>query len=128
MGDEPGFGKTLQSIAAAHVISILLKEQKRPHSVLAVCPKSLEQQWKLELEWYNKSLQNVGNFSMYFYIVLSFICKTTIILGFDISTHHGLEKHFQKDYGIIIFDEAQHLGGKDTQIRSAAFALKAQYK
>ena len=122
LGDEMGTGKTIHSIATA----LKLKETKNINDFLIICPASLKQQWKKEIEKFTDK-------------------KVTLIDGkpdersekwqedsfFYIMNYALLlndEEPFQKEWGGVVLDEATYIKNPEAKRTQKVKQIKAKHK
>lgn len=124
IADEMGLGKTIQAIAAA----IIKKEIFDFSKVLIVCPASIKEQWKNEIEKFSdeKAIVVQGkpeeraelykNNEAYFFI----INYETVWRD-----HPEINKN---DFDFLILDEAQRAKNYETKTASSLKKIKAKHK
>lgn len=139
-GDDMGLGKTIQSIATAVTLKMLGAEVM---PVLVVCPSSLKENWKLEIEKFSNSHALIltdkvaQNWPNYFKLGLA---------DFYITNFESLKKYFvrkwptKKDatsgdiemnltvdlFKALIIDESQRV--KDTKTQQTKICLRLAHK
>ncbi len=122
--DEMGLGKTHQFMALLAVLK--LQGEIRP-PYLVVCPTTVLMHWKEKIE------QHASILSVYVYHgqernVEEAVAETDVLL-----TSYGV---IRKDagvlrstqFGVVAFDEIQHIKNKETQSHRACYALNAEVK
>ena len=133
VADEVGLGKTIE---AGHIM-LELKARRQFRNVLIVCPKSLQEKWKTELE---------DKFGLYFKIY-----ETNKDLATDLSDRDGvirgiinyekirvgkdkpntllsLLENNNKSFSLIVCDEAHKLRNEGTQTYKGASQLMSHTK
>ena len=141
VADEMGLGKTIMMIGL-----ILANFQKR---TLVVLPVALVKQWEQQI------LKNTGHQALVFYgaekkritqemleaapVVITtyghMVCRAPVLISHkDVSksTHTRVQTNANRLYGVkwgrVIFDEAHHLKGRNTQIFKSVSTLRAEIR
>ncbi len=122
IADDMGLGKTVQAIAAAEILARCADVA----GVLVICPTSLKDQWKREIEKFTdrsavvidgpapKRRERYGSGAFY------------EIVNYDV-IHRDLEAIRQSRYDLIILDEAQRIKNWKTLAARAVKQLESDY-
>lgn len=120
IADDMGLGKTIQAIT----LILKLKEDKRLNNpVLAVCPTTLVGNWQKECQRFAPSLK----VSIYHGTERNLMLKDKDVA---ITTYgilrRDIDKFKDKEWGLVIIDEAQNIKNPDTDQTKAVKFLKAK--
>ena len=124
IADEMGLGKTIQAIS----IAILKKKIFGFKKTMVVCPASLKEQWKKEIEKFSKEKALIIQDSPeeraiqykddnHYFVIVNY---ETILRDHRVINHAGID--------FLILDEAQRIKNYETKTASAIKQLDAKHK
>ncbi|WP_166647195.1 DEAD/DEAH box helicase [Prosthecobacter fusiformis] len=124
LADDMGLGKTLQAITW---IAWLRAEQKVQETILVICPKSVQDNWRAEAARFSPDLRvevwnraNAGKTGM--------DGQTDLLVIHYPQLRIHEEKLRDVKWGAIILDEAQAIKNPTSQSAKAACALEARHR
>lgn len=126
LADDMGLGKTLQTLSFLEV----LRTKKELGSVLIVVPPSLLYNWQSEIEKFVPDLEFTlltGKNKIQTPEFINDSHQRVYVTTYGLLKEHEII-FAQKEWHIIIFDEAQNLKNISTQRTSAARRIKGQFK
>lgn len=122
LADMVGLGKTYPTISAAYYGG---SERSR----LIVCPPYLMLQWREAIRAYVGSQEPVLLLNRSDPPIEPWTWVKWVIVGYHTLMNAGIAKHpelLQKQWNVVIFDEAHRLRGRNNQWTKTAFKLKAE--
>jgi len=122
--DEMGLGKTHQVMA----LMVWLKESGAVQApFLVVCPTTVISHWEKKLAAHAPELSVVVHHGGQRHQVDPFAGRDVVLTSYAILRLDGAV-FCQKRFGIVVFDEIQHVKNRQTQTYAAAAALRADIK
>lgn len=123
LADDMGLGKTLQALS---LIRSLSEGDSGP--ALVVCPSSLVFNWMAEAEKFVPELKAVALQGSDRHEVFAANPDADLYVTSHTLLRIDAEDYRDRDFGVAILDEAQHIKNHDAQVSKAAHALKARYR
>ncbi len=124
LADDMGLGKTLQTLTW---IAWLRSEQQVKEPLLVICPKSVQDNWRGEVERFFPQLKvEVWNRASAGKTGLGGTSDLLIIHYAQLRIHEELLR--QVEWGAIILDEAQAIKNPTSQNAQAACGLRARHR
>jgi len=126
LADEMGLGKTIQTLAWIQLKRSFEADKNLP--VLIVCPTSLVENWKEEIEKFTPNLKTVILHGPRRHPLWKKVNKSDVVITSYALMRRDIEKHLEFTYSIAILDEAQHIKNRVTQNAVAAKKIKANHR
>lgn len=123
LADDMGLGKTVQTIA--HLM-IEWSKGRLEHPALIVCPKSLIPNWKHELERFAAPLRIVCLQGLKREAQHAAISQCQVVITSYPILGRDIEKLGQRQFSLLVCDEAQYLKNPKTQMARAIRCLNTQ--
>lgn len=124
LADEMGLGKTLQAL-----LTVLASKTLKDAANVIVCPKSLVENWRSEIEQFF----NFNNVVIHYGTDRSKKIKNTtwrgklVITTYDI-LRIDLKKFINLNINYLVIDEAQKIKNSDAQVAKALKVIEARHK
>lgn len=126
LSDEMGLGKTVQAIAYLQSIINKTKQNNSTINCLVVCPASLIENWRREIEVFSPQItyfthhgvnrvNNIAELNKYNVIITSYSTLTRDVNFFS-----------QIQWAVIVADEAQNIKNENTQNAQSLKSLKSK--
>jgi len=126
LADEMGLGKTIQTLAWIQLNRTSEEDKNLP--TLIVCPTSLVENWKEEIEKFTPNLTALVLHGSRRHPLWKKVAKSDIVITSYALMRRDIEKHLEFTYSIAILDEAQHIKNRVTQNAVAAKKIKANHR
>jgi len=126
LADEMGLGKTIQTLAWIQLERTCEYDKNLPS--LIVCPTSLVENWKEEIEKFTPNLKIVILHGSHRHSLWKEVSTSDVVITSYALMRRDIEKHLEFTYAVAILDEAQHIKNRVTQNAVAAKKIKANHR
>jgi len=126
LADEMGLGKTLQAIAWLRLERA--EKEARGKPAMVVCPTSIVENWTEEIARFAPdasvvTLTGSNRHSLWEHVATADIVVTSYAL-----LRRDIEQHQEREFSVVILDEAQHIKNRSTRNAVAAKKIQAVHK
>lgn len=121
LADDMGLGKTLQALA-------VIRSLRDAGPALVVCPSSLVFNWMAEAEKFAPELKAVALQGPDRQEVFAANQDADLVVTSHALLRIDADAYREREFGVAILDEAQHIKNPDAQVSKAAHALKARHR
>ncbi len=126
LADEMGLGKTIQTLAWLKLDRVAKDAQSKP--ALIICPTSIVENWASEAGVFTPDRkvlmmsgpdrhENWPKLAEYHIVITSYALM-----------RRDLERYLEREFSVVILDEAQHIKNRSTQNALAAKKLRAHHR
>ncbi len=119
LADDMGLGKTLQTLSFIYSVG---------GTALVVCPSSLVYNWVAEAAKFVPDLKTIGIDGPNRKKTLEDNSDATILVTSYALLRRDEEWYRERDFDVVILDEAQHIKNPDAQVSKAAHRLRGTHR
>jgi superfamily II DNA or RNA helicase len=126
LADEMGLGKTLQTLAWLNLSRT--DDQCRGKPALIVCPTSIVENWAEEAARFVPRMKVLTLSGPDRHDKWGDIAKIDIVVTSYALLRRDLDRYLEKEFSVMILDEAQHIKNRSTQNALAAKQIQAHHR